>query len=106
MSSALEQSLSLLEDTIAYAYDIPRAHLPSPKDDPPDINTTMLLSAYATAQDSLANAVKLLKLQLGTVHESLDRRRRMSQHPDDTDDASKEVFAISLFVVSLLQVRG
>lgn len=107
MSSALGESLSLLEDTITYTYDIPRAHLPSSKKDSPSkIDPTELLPAYAAAQDSLVNAVKLLKLQLSTVHESLDRRRRLSQHLDDVDDASKEVFAISLFVVSLLQVRG
>lgn len=76
-----------------------------------------LLAAYATTQEDLSNAVKLLKLQLGTVHASLDRKKRSATgssstkyhlSPNETgseDQDSKEVFTISLFAVSLLQVR-
>jgi hypothetical protein len=101
MSSALEQALSLLEDTVAHAFDVPRTR-PSTPDG--KLDGDKLLSAYPKAQGDVAQAVKLLKVQLGTIHNSLERRTKSSDSTE-IDDVSKEVFAISLFTVSLLQVR-
>lgn len=50
--------------------------------------------------------MKSLKLHLSTTHASLDRRRRETgTFMVDGDDYTNEVFAVSLFTVSLLQVR-
>lgn len=102
MSSALEQALSLLEGTVAHAFDVPRSRSSSPDG---NLDGDKLLASYPKAQGDVARAVKLLKVQLGTIHNSLERRTRSSPHGAEIDDVSKEVFAISLFAVSLLQVR-
>jgi hypothetical protein len=101
MSSTLEKALSLLEETIAHAFDVPRASTFTPDG---KLDGDKLLAAYPKAQDDITQAVRLLKVQLGTIHNSSDRRTRSSLSSTEIDDVSKEVFAISLFTVSLLQV--
>lgn len=103
MSSALERALSLLEDTVAHAFDVPRTFSLTTEG---KLDGDTLLAAYPKAQNDIAQAVKLLKVQLGTIHSSLERRTRPPLSINEVDDVSKEVFAISLFTVSLLQVRS
>jgi len=101
MSSTLEKALSLLEETVAYAFDVPRTSTFTPDG---KLDGDTLLAAYPKAQDDITQAVRLLKVQLGTIHNSSDRRTRSSLSSTEIDDVSKEVFVISLFTVSLLQV--
>lgn len=101
ISESLCCSIQLLEDTINYGFDLPGASSSS-------VRPADLLAAYQKTHEDAASAVKLLKIQLSATHASLDRRRRSSplafrEDPED-DEFSKEVFAISLYTVSLLQV--
>ncbi|KAF8321813.1 hypothetical protein DL93DRAFT_1473180 [Clavulina sp. PMI_390] len=123
LASALSNSIALLEDTFTYAYDIkdwpPRPPAtPGILADDGKVDPNFLVSAYSPAQSELANTVRLLKLQIGTIHASLDRRHSKSQgstlfdgsdlydDPNSMDEASKEVFSISVFTVSLLQLAA
>ena len=96
MTDALCDALQLLEHTISYAFDIPLSH--SPLKDPPNSQL------YANQQRVISEAVRLLKLQLGTVHASLDRNRNdvtSSSNPKD-GDFSKEVRILYLQLKELI----
>lgn len=98
LSTLLTQSLQLLEDTLVIGFDLPtqsRNQTPSE-----------LLSQYQKNHDELNGAVKALKLHLSVTHASLDQKKRETGNfRTEADDYAKEFFAISLFTVSLLQVR-
>ncbi|KAF9505296.1 hypothetical protein BS47DRAFT_1385984 [Hydnum rufescens UP504] len=100
MTDALCDALQLLEYTISYTFDVPLAD--PPLKDPPDS------LSYTKHQKAISEAMRLLKLQLGMVHASLDRTRSDVAPPDSHSavDFSKEVFAISLFTISLLQIAS
>lgn len=105
MSSALSQALTLLEDSVTYAFDIPPVHLPETKKLPfSELEPNTLLAAYRNAHDDLSQAVRLLKL--GVAQASLDRRQHGSLNQAGSDDASAQAFATSLFTVSLLQLAA
>jgi hypothetical protein len=132
MSDALIDALSTVENTIAYAFDIhvppntscPAASLPSSStratlnDKAKPVLPT--LETYSHQRNAIRSAEVLLKKQLETIQDSLERRKRQHQHVSNTfftesnpsspcsaeavDEYAKEVFGVSLFAVSLLHV--
>jgi hypothetical protein len=90
MTDALCDALQVLEYTISYTFDVPLGD--PPLEDPPDS------LSYTKHQKAISEAMRLLKLQLGMVHASLDRTRSDVAPPDSHKamDLSNEVGASSV----------
>lgn len=78
------------------AFDVERPH---------DDSSTPALEDFSKQSQDLENTARLLKLNLGTAHALVDRSKGTGgSDVHGVDDSSKDLFSMSLFAVSLIQV--